>query len=160
MDLRDEVMGTDGTLWVNNFLRTGFEMFTAGGKKGYIAEKAETEKGWLFPVGDEVVELGYTDMLTDMFNAFDIKSQPKESFYDGYIVNEIMDACYRSASSRRWEPVRLLTWRGNEFTERINALRDFDDEYYLVKEETMPDGTIKLILKSKQTGKVSHRVRN
>ena len=160
MDLRDEVMGTDGTLWINNFLRTGFEMFTAGGKKGYVAEKAETEKGWLFPVGDEVVELGYTDMLTDMFNAFDIKSQPKESFYDGYIVNEIMDACYRSAKSRLWEPVRLLTWRGNEFTERINALRDFDDEYYLVKEETMPDGTVKLILKNKQSGKVSHRVRN
>ena len=24
MDLRDEVMGTEGTIWINNFLRTGF----------------------------------------------------------------------------------------------------------------------------------------
>jgi predicted dehydrogenase len=159
MDLRDEVMGTEGTIWINNFLRTGFEMFTAGGKKGYVAEKAETEKGWLFPVGDEVVELGYTDMLTDMFNAFENKTDPKETFYDGYIVNEIMDACYRSAKSRKWEPVRLKTWRGREKTERINAIRDFDKENILVKEETMPDGTVKLILKNKKTGKISQRVK-
>ena len=55
MDLRDEVAGTDGTIWLNHFLRTGFEMFTAGGGGGYVAEKAETAAGWLFPVGDEVV---------------------------------------------------------------------------------------------------------
>ena len=28
MDLRDEVAGTHGTIWLNHFLRTGFEMFT------------------------------------------------------------------------------------------------------------------------------------
>ncbi|OGW54264.1 MAG: hypothetical protein A2Y81_12400 [Nitrospirae bacterium RBG_13_43_8] len=134
-------------------------MFTAGGKKGYVAEKAETEKGWLFPVGDEVVELGYTDMLTDMFNAFENKTEPKETFYDGYIVNEIMDACYRSAKSKRWEPVRLKIWRGREKTERISAIRDFDKDHLLVKEETMPDGTIKLILKNKQTGIISQKTR-
>jgi predicted dehydrogenase len=159
MDLRDEVMGTEGTIWVNNFLRTGFEMFTAGGKKGYVAEKAETEKGWLFPVGDEVVELGYTDMLTDMFNAFERGEQPKETFYDGYIVNEIMDACYRSAKSRKWEPVRLNVWRGKEKTERINALRDYDQDHLLVKEETMPDGTKKVILKNKKTGKITQKTK-
>ena len=47
MDLRDEVAGTAGTIWTNHFLRTGFEMFTAKG--GYVAEKAESESGWLFP---------------------------------------------------------------------------------------------------------------
>jgi hypothetical protein len=26
LDLRDEVMGTEGTIWINSFLRTGFEM--------------------------------------------------------------------------------------------------------------------------------------
>ena len=36
-----------------------------------MAEKAETAAGWLFPVGDEVAELGYVDMFTDMFNALD-----------------------------------------------------------------------------------------
>ena len=51
MDLRDEVAGTAGTIWTNHFLRTGFEMFTAA-QGGYVAEKAESESGWLFPVGE------------------------------------------------------------------------------------------------------------
>jgi hypothetical protein len=70
MDLRDEVAGTAGTIWTNHFLRTGFEMFTAA-KGGYVAEKAESESGWLFPVGDEVHELGYNHMFSDMFDAMD-----------------------------------------------------------------------------------------
>ena len=71
MDLRDEVAGTEGTLWLNHFLRTGFETFTSGAGEEYVAEKAETASGWLFPVGDEVSELGYVDMFTDMFEAMD-----------------------------------------------------------------------------------------
>lgn len=155
MDLRDEVMGTDGTIWINNFLRTGIEMFTAGGKKGYVAEKAETETGWIFPVGDEVVELGYTDMFTDMFNAFENNTEPGETFYDGYIVNEIMDACYRSARSKKWEPVRLKVWRGLEKAERVTSLTEYDKDHYLIKEELLPDGTRKIILKNKKTGRIT-----
>ena len=37
---------------------------------------------------------------------------PRETFYDGYVVNAVMDACYRSAKSRAWEPVELFEWRG------------------------------------------------
>ena len=111
MDLRDEVAGTHGTIWLNHFLRTGFEMFTAGGGGGYVAEKAETAAGWLFPVGDEVSELGYVDMFSDMFRAIDRAPPPQETFYDGYVVNAVMDACYRSAKSGRWEAVEL-DWRG------------------------------------------------
>lgn len=155
MDLRDEVMGTDGTIWINNFLRTGFEIFTAGGNVGYVAEKAETEKGWIFPVGDEVVELGYTNMFTDMINAFENKSEARETFYDGYIVNEIMDACYRSAKSKKWEPVKLLEWRGRDKTGPISEIREYDKDHIFVKEETMPDGRVKVILKNKKTGKIS-----
>ena len=160
MDLRDEVMGTDGTIWVNNFLRTGFEMFTAGESKGYVAEKSESEKGWLFPVGDEVVELGYTDMFSDMFNSLENKTEPHETFYDGYIVNEIMDACYRSAKSKKWEAINLDVWRGRAKTERINAIHDFDKDHIFVKEETMPDGTTKVILKDKKTGKISQTIKS
>ena len=157
MDLRDEVMGTEGTIWINNFLRTGFEMFTSGGKGGYVAEKAETEKGWLFPVGDEVAELGYTNMFNAFFNAYENKGHCSEDFYDGYIVNEIMDACYRSAKSKKWEPVILQVWRGSEKTEPIRAFKDFDENYLFVKEETLPDGSRKLILKDKKTGEIIQR---
>ncbi len=158
MDLRDEVSGTEGTIWTNHFLRTGFEMFTAVGQGGYVAEKAEGETGWLFPVGDEVAELGYIDMFTDMFNAMDKNDAPMESFYDGYVVNAIMDACYRSMASRQWEPVQIEDWRGKEEVDDADVLREYDDEHLLVKSEKMPDGSTKLILKEKASGKVIQRV--
>jgi hypothetical protein len=92
MDLRDEVMGTEGTIWVNSWLRTGFEMFTSGNTDGYLVEKAESSSGWQFPVGDEAHELGYTSMFIDMFEAYEKGTQPQETFYDGYVVNAIIDA--------------------------------------------------------------------
>jgi predicted dehydrogenase len=157
MDLRDEVMGTEGTIWVNNFLRTGIEMFTAGGKKGYVAEKAESNQGWVFPVSDEIHELGYTNMFTDMFDAWEKGEPCTETFYDGYVVNEIMDACYRSVKSKKWEPVNLDVWKGKEKAESISAFEDFDADHLLVKEEVMPDGSVKRILKEKNSGKITQQ---
>jgi predicted dehydrogenase len=157
MDLRDEVAGTEGTIWLNHFLRTGFEMFTTVGLGGYVAEKAEGETGWLFPVGDEVHELGYTNMFTDMLNALDNGTEPMETFYDGYVVNAVMDACYRSAKSKRWEPVELEVWRGTaEAAEEVLA-REYDEQFLLIKEEKMPDGRTKLILKDKESGQIVQR---
>ena len=49
-------------------------------------------RGWLFPVGDEVSELGYVDMFSDMFRRIDAGARPQETFYDGYVVNAVMDA--------------------------------------------------------------------
>lgn len=156
MDLRDEISGMEGTIWLNHFLRTGFEMFTAAGEGAYIAEKAETEKGWLFPVGDEVGELGYDNMFDDMFNSMDKGRQPGEDFYDGYIVNAIMDACYKSVQSKKWEPVELAVWRGRSGVEQVVSFKEYDKDHYLVKEEKLPDGK-KLILKDKKTGKIIQR---
>jgi len=156
MDLRDEVAGTHGTIWLNHFLRTGFEMFTAGGEKGYVAEKAETSAGWLFPVGDEVSELGYVDMFTDMFRAIDEGRAPQETFYDGYVVNAVMDACYRSAREKAWVPVEL-EWRGGT-SERIAAKPTYYEGQVVIKRELLPDGREKLILKDPATGDFSDRV--
>ncbi len=157
MDLRDEVSGTEGTLWLNHFLRTGFEMFTTGGGGGYVAEKAEGETGWLFPVGDEVNELGYAHMFTDMLDALDAGRTPAETFYDGYVVNAIMDACYRSAQTRGWAPVQLDVWRGAETVEPVAQRVEYDALHWLIKQETMPDGKVKLILKEKASGKIVQR---
>ncbi len=156
MDLRDEVAGTEGSIWLNHFLRTGFEMFTSGQGAGYVAEKAETESGWLFPVGDEVTELGYVDMFTDMFDAIDNQRAPAETFYDGYVVNAVMDACYRSARSRAWEPVEV-EWRGGT-TPRITKRATTQDGMDVVKEEHLPDGRRKLILRDPSTGAIVDRV--
>jgi predicted dehydrogenase len=158
MDLRDEVMGVEGTIFLNHFLRTGFDLYTAAGEGDYVAEKAESSTGWLFPVGDEVNALGYDFMFTDMFDAMDEGREPMETFYDGYVVNVIMDACYRSSKSKRWEPVELEEWRGSERTGKGPRLNDYDDNYYLIKEEKIPDGTVKLILKDKLSGKIIQRI--
>ncbi|MCW5910506.1 MAG: Gfo/Idh/MocA family oxidoreductase [Cyclobacteriaceae bacterium] len=158
LDLRDEVMGTEGTIWVNSFLRTGFEMFTTGKAANYVAEKAESDKGWLFPVGDELNELGYNHMFMDMFNSIEKGTQPKETFYDGYVVNAVLDAAYKSAKSKQWEPVKLDIWRGREGVSKDSHLQEYDADHYLVKEEVTHYGAKKVILKNKKTGKISERV--
>lgn len=158
MDLRDEVSGTDGTVFLNHWLRTGIEVFAAPGARGYVAEKAETESGWVFPVGDETGALGYDAMFADMLDAFDQKRAPTETFYDGYVVNAIIDACYRSIESKRWEPVRLDVWRGSAETSTTPVLDPYDERYWLIKRERMPDGRTKLILKDRRTGEVLQKV--
>ncbi|MFO7256153.1 MAG: Gfo/Idh/MocA family oxidoreductase [Bacteroidota bacterium] len=158
MDLRDEVMGTEGTIWINNFLRTGFEMFTTGKGTNYVAEKAESSSGWLFPVGDEVNDLGYNHMFTDMFSSYEQGRAPRETFYDGYVVNAILDAAYASAKSKLWEPVKLEVWRGKTGVHKDSHLESYDAEHYLVKEELTHYGAKKVILKNKTTGKIVERV--
>jgi predicted dehydrogenase len=158
LDLRDEVMGTEGTIWINSFLRTGFEMFTSGKGGDYVAEKAESNTGWLFPVGDELNELGYNHMFMDMFNSMEKGVQPRETFYDGYVVNSVLDAAYRSAKTKQWEPVKLDIWRGREGVSKDSHLVEFDADHYLVKEEMTHYGTKKLILKNKQSGKIIEKV--
>lgn len=159
MDLRDEVSGSEGTIWLNHWLRTGFEMFTAVGQGGYVAEKAESDTGWLFPVGDEVAELGYRDMFLDMFNAIDENREPMETFYDGYIVNAIIDACYRSAKTKKWESVELSDWRGKAEANEAQASQvNADERYAHLKDERMPDGRMKRIYRDLKTGEIIERV--
>ncbi|MEP6926333.1 MAG: Gfo/Idh/MocA family oxidoreductase [Ginsengibacter sp.] len=157
MDLRDEVMGTEGTIWTNNFLRTGFEMFTSGKGGRYVAEKAESTTGWLFPVGDEVHELGYNHMFTDMFDAIENNRQPQENFYDGYIVNAILDAAYLSAKTKKWESIKIDDWRGIAENKAEKQMISYDDKYFLIKEEVLPSGEKKFIIKNKKTGSIEKR---
>ncbi|MEI7629496.1 MAG: Gfo/Idh/MocA family oxidoreductase [Bacteroidota bacterium] len=158
LDLRDEVMGSEGTIWINSFLRTGFEMFTTGNGGDYIAEKAESNTGWLFPVGDELNELGYNHMFMDMFNAIEKGVAPKETFYDGYVVNAVLDAAYKSAKSKLWEPVQLDIWRGKSGLTKESHLTEHDADHWLIKEEMTHFGAKKLILKNKTTGKITEQL--
>lgn len=158
LDLRDEVMGDEGTIWSNGFMRTGLEIFTSGKMKGYVSEKSESDSGWQFPVGDELNELGYNHMFLDMFSAIEKGEQPRETFYDGYIVNAVMDACYKSVESKKWEPVDLAVWRGQTGITKNDHLTEFDADHYLVKDEITHYGARKLILKNKNTGEFEERI--
>jgi predicted dehydrogenase len=72
---------------------------------GYLAEKTDQDTGWVFPVPDEVRVHGHDAMMSDVVEAFRAGREPRETFRDGYVVNAILDAGYRSMRSRRWEPV-------------------------------------------------------
>jgi hypothetical protein len=99
-----------------------------------------------------VSELGYVDMFTDMFDSMESGTDPQETLYDGYVVNAIMDAAYRSAETRQWEPVQM-EWRGGT-TDRIAKEIQTHDGHAIVKEEVLPDGRVKLILSHKDDGSV------
>ena len=85
-----------------------------------------------------------------------------ETFYDGYVVNAIIDACYKSMKSGRWEQVELEVWRGREIRDmsEISGFRIVSREFHedaplvLIKSEKMPDGRIKFIFKDKATGRI------
>ena len=53
--------------------------------------------------------------------------------------------------------MELPVWRGRDGVDNVAALRDYDADHVLLKEERMPDGSTKLILRHKQTGKISQR---
>jgi predicted dehydrogenase len=158
MDLRDEVAGTQGTIWLNHWLRTGLDVFSAVGEQGFVAEKSEGATGWLFPVGDEIGALGYATMFADMLTALDNGTAPMETFYDGYVVNAIMDAAYQSARSKQWEPVILDDWRGAENTGSGVRMADYDADHVLIKREVLPDGRVKVILLTKSDGRIIEQI--
>ena len=134
------------------------------GQGGYVAEKAEGDTGWLFPVGDEVAELGYSDMFVDMFDAWDEGCEPMETLYDGYVVNAIIDACYRSAKTKQWETIEM-DWRGEALKSEA-ASTESDAPDVTLKTERMPDGRLKRIVKGQShrrdlradRGKRDHRI--
>jgi hypothetical protein len=96
----------------------------------------------------------------DMFNSMEKGVAPKETFYDGYVVNAILDAAYKSAKTKLWEPVQLDIWRGKTGLTKESHLVEYDADHYLVKEEMTHYGAKKLILKNKATGKITEQTIN
>ena len=72
---------------------------------GYLAEKTDAETGWVFPIADEPRVFGYDAQFQHFVEAFRTGVAPRETFEDGYVVNTIIDAAYRSIRSGRWEAV-------------------------------------------------------
>jgi hypothetical protein len=93
-----------------------------------------------------------------MFNSIEKGIQPKETFYDGYVVNAVLDAAYASGRSKLWEPVQLETWRGQTGLSKPSNLVEYDTDHYLIKEEMTHYGAKKLILKNKRSGMISERI--
>jgi predicted dehydrogenase len=104
LDLRNEVYGTEGTIFTDVTRSTPLTVFSRPGA-GYVVEKADAETGWLFPPVDEAWTYGYAAEMRHFVECVARNERPRETFHDGLVVNTILDAGYRSMTSKRWERV-------------------------------------------------------
>ena len=109
LDLRFEIYGSDGAIFIDTTRETGIKVFTVAPeeKVGYVVEKAEAKKGWMYPIWREHELYGYLFELQHFISCIGRGEEPRETFQDGYIVNCMLDACYRSIKTRKWEAITL-----------------------------------------------------
>ena len=104
LDLRNEVHGDQGSIFTDVTRGTPMTAFVKG-EAGYIVEKADADRGWIFPVPEEAFTYGYQAEMKHFVECVREGKQPRETYADGYIVNAVMDAAYRSMKSGRWEKI-------------------------------------------------------
>jgi len=109
LDLRFEIYGSDGAIFIDNTRETGIKVFTVApeDKVGYIVEKAEAKKGWMYPIWREHELYGYLFELRHFASCIQKGEEPRETFRDGYMVNCILDACYKSIRTEKWEQIEV-----------------------------------------------------
>ena len=103
LENRFEVYGDAGRI-VQDITSTMLRAFIER-PAGYLGEKVDADTGWVFPVPDETYTHGHDAMMRHVVEAFRTGTAPRETFHDGFVVNTIIDAAYRSMRSGRWEPV-------------------------------------------------------
>lgn len=104
LDLRNEIYGTKGAIFTDVTRSTPIQVFTLT-SSGYVVEKAEAEKGWVRPLPEEAFAYGYQAELKHFVECIRDGKQPRENFEDGYVVNAVLDAGYRSMKTGRWEKI-------------------------------------------------------
>ncbi|HEX6970942.1 MAG TPA: Gfo/Idh/MocA family oxidoreductase [Limnochordia bacterium] len=111
LDLRNEVHGSRGAIFTDVTRGTPIQAFTTE-QAGYVVEKAESETGWVVPVPEEAFTYGYQAEMKHFVECVRDGVTPRETYADGYIVNAVMDAAYRSMQSGRWERVEYTLLAG------------------------------------------------
>ncbi len=103
-DVRVEVYGSDGAIFIDATRETGIRLFTAApeGRSGYIVEKADVGRGWMFPTWREFETGGYMYELQHFVECIAKGQTLRESFRDGYVVNRLMDTAYDAAQQKKW----------------------------------------------------------
>ena len=105
MQLRHEFVGTEGRLVTDTSVTPVWGFLS--NPTGYLVEKADADTGWVYPVPEETRAYGFSQQMRHFVDHFSAGTTPRETFEDGWIVNCILDACYRSMRSGTWEPVRM-----------------------------------------------------
>ncbi len=102
---RFELTGTGGRV-VYDMASTPMRAFIEQ-SAGYLAEKSDADIGWVFPVPDETYVHGHDAMMGHMVESFRAGVAPRETLWDGLVVNQVLDAAYRSMTSGHWEPLAV-----------------------------------------------------
>ncbi len=100
---RFELAGSGGRI-ISDMASTPLRAFIEQ-PAGYLGEKTDADTGWVFPVPNETYVHGHDAMMGHMVEAFRAGREPRETFHDGFVVNAVLDAAYRSMHSGSWEPV-------------------------------------------------------
>lgn len=104
LDLRNEIYGTEGSTFTDVTRSTPISAFTRS-EADYIVEKAELDQGWVFPLPEEAFAYGYQAEMKHFVNCVKEGKEPREDFEDGYVVNKVLDAAYRSMKEKAWQKV-------------------------------------------------------
>ncbi|HLF92336.1 MAG TPA: Gfo/Idh/MocA family oxidoreductase [Planctomycetota bacterium] len=104
LDLRNEIHGSEGSIFTDVTRGTPIASFTSK-PSGYVVEKADLDFGWTRPLPEEAFTYGYQGEMKHLVECVRSGKTPRETYLDGYVVNLILDAGYRSMRSKRWVPV-------------------------------------------------------
>lgn len=105
LDLRNEIHGSEGSLFTDVTRGTPIASFTSR-SAGYVIEKADVDFGWTRPLPEEAFAYGYQAEMRHFVECVRDGATPRETYEDGYIVNLILDAGYKSMQSKRWVRVK------------------------------------------------------
>jgi predicted dehydrogenase len=105
LDLRNEIHGSEGSIFTDVTRQTPIASFTSR-SAGYVIEKADIDFGWTRPLPEEAFAYGYQSEMRHFVECVRDGLVPRETYEDGYIVNCILDAGYDSMRSRKWIRVK------------------------------------------------------
>lgn len=105
LDLRNEIHGSEGSIFTDVTRATPITTFTSR-SGGYVIEKADHDVGWTRPLPEEAFAYGYQAEMRHFVECVRDGATPRETYEDGWIVNLVLDAGYRSMRSGRWVRVR------------------------------------------------------
>jgi predicted dehydrogenase len=104
LDLRNEIHGSEGSIFTDVTRGTPIRSFTTG-SAGYVVEKADTDAGWTRSLPEEAFAYGYQAEMRHFVECVRDGKTPRETYRDGYVVNCILDAGYESMRTGRWVAV-------------------------------------------------------
>jgi len=105
LDLRNEIHGDAGSIFTDVTRSTPIISFTDK-PAGYVVEKADMDHGWTRPLPEEAFAYGYQAEMRHFVDCVRGGEPPRETYEDGLIVNQILDAGYRSMRASKWVRIK------------------------------------------------------